>query len=200
MPSRRTLLSVGGGAAAAAWLLGLGWWRVDGPGAPARASALPRPLGSIDVALTDHRGGRAPVSAWAARPTLVFFGFTWCPDVCPTTLSSLSIWLDELGEEAGRLGVALITVDPERDSLEVLADYLSHFGERFTGYTGAPEEIAAVAEAMSVTYRKVPTDEGYTMDHTAGVFLFREGGAFAGVIDPHDDPGFALPRIRRALS
>lgn len=199
--SRRGALLLGGGAAAAACLLGLGWWRVDGPGAPPEAPALPRSLARIDAVLTDHRGARAPVNAWAARPALVFFGFTWCPDVCPTTLSSISLWLDDLGAEADRLGVALVTVDPERDTPEVLAEYLAPFDGRITGYSGSPEALAAVADAFNVSYRKVPQGEGgYTMDHTAGVFLFREGGAFAGVIDPHDDPAFALPRIRRALA
>lgn len=199
-PSRRAVLLAGGGAVGAACLLGLGWWRMDGPGAPARGPALPRALGMIDVTLTDHRGARTPVGDWARSPALVFFGFTWCPDICPTTLGAISAWLDDLGAEADRLGVALVSVDPERDTPEVLADYLSPFDPRIVGYTGSPEEIAALAQAMAVTYAKVPQDQGYTMNHTAGVFLFREGGAFAGIIDPHDDPAFALPRIRRALT
>lgn len=199
-PSRRALLSAGGVAAGATWLLGLGWWRVDGPGAPAQGAALPRPLRSLDMTLTDHHGARVPVSDWAARPMLIFFGFTWCPDVCPTTLGSISVWLDDLGDEADRLDVALVSVDPERDTPDVLADYLSPFDPRIMGYTGTAEEIAALAEAMTVSWRKVPQGDSYTIDHTAGVFLFREGGTFASIIDPHDDPAVALPRIRRVLA
>lgn len=199
-PSRRAVLVAGVPAAGAAWLLGLGWWRVDGPGAPDPGPALPQPLGLLDVTLTDHHGARVPVRDWATSPMLIFFGFTWCPDICPTTLGTISVWLDDLGAEADRLSVALVSVDPERDTPEILADYLSPFDPRIVGYTGSPNEIAALAQAMTVTYAKVPQNQGYTMNHTAGVFLFRKGGTFASIIDPHDDPAVALPRIRRALT
>lgn len=202
--SRRILLGAGAVTALGAGTLGLGWWQVDGPGAAQRASRsakLPLPLSEMDVTLTDHRGGRVGVSDWVGRPSLVFFGFTYCPEVCPTTLSDISLWLDDLGAGADRLNVALITVDPERDTVAALADYLTHFDPRITGYTGTPEEIARAAEAFRVRIERRPWGEDdYTMDHTSGVFLFRADGSFGSIIDYHEDRAFALPKIRRVLS
>jgi protein SCO1/2 len=132
---------------------------------------------------------------------MVFFGFTFCPDVCPTTLNDISDWLTELGAEADPLIVALITVDPERDTPEILADYLSNFDPRIIGLTGDPDSVALAADAFRVRYEKLPTEGGdYTMNHTAGVFLFRADGSFVSIIDFHEDLKFALPKIRRALT
>jgi len=202
--SRRLLLGAGAVTALGAGALGLGWWQVDGPGAarPAGPSPkLPRPLSEMDVTLTDHRGRRVTISDWVGRPSLVFFGFTYCPEVCPTTLSDISLWLDGLGAEADLLNVALITVDPERDTIAALADYLTYFDPRITGYTGTPKEIARVAEAFRVRVERRPLGEDdYTMDHTSGVLLFRADGRFGSIIDYHEDRASALPKIRRVLS
>ncbi|SHM57325.1 protein SCO1/2 [Paracoccus solventivorans] len=141
------------------------------------------------------------ISDWVGRPSLVFFGFTYCPEVCPTTLSDISLWLDGLGAEADLLNVALITVDPERDTIAALADYLTYFDPRITGYTGTPKEIARVAEAFRVRVERRPLGEDdYTMDHTSGVLLFRADGRFGSIIDYHEDRASALPKIRRVLS
>jgi protein SCO1 len=152
--TRRLVLGGGAVTALGAGTLTLGWWRVDGPGAARSAStvnpALRLPLGRMDVTLTDHQGGRLALAKWVGRPTLVFFGFTFCPEVCPTTLSDISLWLEELGPEADDLNVAFITVDPERDSVAAVADFLAYFDPRITGYTGSPEEIAKTAEAFRV--------------------------------------------------
>ena len=202
--SRRLLLGAGASTVLGAGTLGLGWWQVDGPGGARPASPspkLPLPLSTMDVTLTDHRGRRVTISDWVGRPSLVFFGFTYCPEVCPTTLSDISLWLDGLGAEADRLNVALITVDPERDTVVALADYLTYFDPRITGYTGTPKEIARVAEAFRVRVERRPLGEGdYTMDHTSGVFLFRADGSFGSIIDYHEDRAFALPKIRRILT
>ena len=132
---------------------------------------------------------------------MVFFGFTWCPDVCPTTLSDISLWLEDLGADANRLIVALISVDPERDTPAVLADYVSSFDPRIIGLTGPADEVAKAVADFRVTYRRVDKDGGdYTMDHTAGVFLFHPDGRFASIIDFHEDRRFAVPKIRRTLS
>ena len=202
--SRRLLLGACAVTALGAGTLGLGWWQVDGPGAarPAGPSLkLPRPLSEMDVTLTDHRGRRVTISDWVGRPSLVFFGFTYCPEVCPTTLSDISLWLDGLGAEADLLNVALITVDPERDTIAALADYLTYFDPRITGYTGTPKEIARVAEAFRVRVERRPLGEDdYTMDHTSGVLLFRADGRFGSIIDYHEDRASALPKIRRVLT
>ncbi|PZR00878.1 MAG: electron transport protein SCO1/SenC [Cereibacter sphaeroides] len=195
---RAVILGLGGAGAAVAFMLGLGAWQTrDRPRAD---KALPLPIGGMEWQLTDHRGQPVRPSDWPGRPVMVFFGFTWCPDVCPTTLNDISLWLEELGADADRLVVALITVDPERDTPDVLADYLSNFDPRIVGLTGSPDQIAQAAADFRVTYRRVPGEgEDYTMDHTAGVFLFHPDGGLASVIDFHEDRRFAVPKIRRIL-
>jgi protein SCO1/2 len=177
--------------------LALGAWR-------SREDAnrlLPLPLTAMDWSLTDHRGQPVTPEDWAGRAVTVFFGFTWCPDVCPTTLLDIGDWLEALGAEAGSLMVALITVDPERDTPQVMADFVANFDLRITGLTGGADDIARAAADFRVTYQKTPREDGdYTMNHTAGVFLFGRDGRFVGIIDFHEDRRFAVPKIRRALS
>ncbi|WP_170076242.1 SCO family protein [Defluviimonas denitrificans] len=180
-------------------MLGVGAWRTRDR---QRGNALlPLPVGDMDWDLTDHRGQPVRPLDWVGRPVMAFFGFTWCPDVCPTTLNDISLWLEELGPDADRLVVALITVDPDRDTPEALADYVSNFDPRIIGLTGSAEQVEKAAADFRVKYARVPRDDGdYTMDHTAGVFLFHPDGRFASIIDFHEDRRFAVPKIRRTLS
>lgn len=198
---RRTFLryaAAGSGAAAAT--LFIGWWRIDGPGAAEPAGRLPLPLTEMAFRLTDHEGQPVGPENLVGRPSLVFFGFTYCPEVCPTTLSDISHWLDGLGDDAETLNVVLITVDPERDTVEALADYVSYFHPAVRGWTGSPREIARAAEGFRVRFEKAPAEGGgYTMNHTAGVFLFDAEGGFSSIIDYHEPREFALPKIRRAM-
>jgi protein SCO1/2 len=185
--------------ASVAFALVLGWWQVDGPGAASEPDRRPLPLGAMDFVMTDDRGQSVGPETLAGRPSLVFFGFTYCPDVCPTTLSDISGWLDELGPEAERLNAVLITVDPERDTVPALAEYVSYFHPQIRAWRGEPAELAKAAEGFRARYAKVSTEDGYRMDHTAGVFLFRADGSFAGTIDYHEPREFAAPKIRRAM-
>ena len=179
-------------------MLGIGAYRTRDRSA--RGELLPLPIGEMSWTLTDHQGRSVRPKDWAGRPVMVFFGFTWCPDVCPTTLSDISLWLEELGTDADRLTVALISVDPERDTPAVLADYLSNFDPRIIGLTGPADEVAQAAADFRAPYRRVDKGGGdYTMDHTAGVFLFYPDGRFASIIDFHEDRRFAVPKIRRTL-
>tara|TARA_B100001167_G_scaffold167962_1_gene117493 strand:- start:588 stop:989 length:402 start_codon:yes stop_codon:yes gene_type:complete len=131
---------------------------------------------------------------------MVFFGFTYCPDVCPTTLSDITSWLDGMGEAADRLNTVFITVDPARDTLDAMAEYIGYFHPTVRGWTGQPEEIARAAEGFRVTYERVPTDSGdYTMNHTASVFLFDAAGRYVTNVDYHESRETALPKIRRAM-
>jgi len=180
-------------------MLALGWWRSGGQPATGR-DLLPLPIDDMSFSLTDHTGRPFAPAQWLGRPTMVFFGFTFCPDVCPTTLSDISDWLTELGTEADRLNLALISVDPERDTPAVLAEYLSNFDPRITGLTGQLPEIEKVAADFRARFEKLPKDGDYTMNHTAGVFLFHDDGRFASIIDFHEDRRFALPKIRRILN
>ncbi|MDP3193819.1 MAG: SCO family protein [Tabrizicola sp.] len=193
------ILSAGGAVGAVAFMLGVGAYRTRKQ--PTRSDLLPVPIGEMTWTLTDHLGRSVRPADWAGRPVMVFFGFTWCPDVCPTTLSDISLWLEELGADADRMIVALISVDPERDTPDVLADYVSNFDQRILGLTGSADEVAQAAADFRATYRRVAKDAGdYTMDHTAGVFLFHPDGRFVSIIDFHEDRRFAVPKIRRTLS
>lgn len=200
MQRRRILQYGAAGAGALGVTLLLGWWRVDGPGAGTSAGARPLPLSEMEFDLTDHEGGDVGPDTLLGRPTLVFFGFTFCPDVCPTTLSDISGWLDELGDDAERLNVVFITVDPERDTIDAIAEYVGYFHPAIRGWTGEEREIARAVEGFRATYERVPTDRGdYTMNHTASVFLFDAGGAFVSTIDYHEPRDVAVPKIRRAV-
>ena len=129
--------------------------------------------------LVDHNGREVTEQDFKGRPFLVFFGFTHCPDVCPTALFEISEILRALGPDAERTRALFITVDPERDTPAVMKDYLSSFDPHLTGLTGDPAAMAAVAKAYRVYYKKVPLDQGgYTMDHTAIVYLMDKQGRF----------------------
>lgn len=198
---RRKVLGYGAAAVGAVGLtLFVGWWRVDGPGAPEAAGQVPQPLTAMDFRLTDHEGNEVGPETLLGRPSMVFFGFTYCPDVCPTTLSDISGWLDELGDEAARMNVIFITVDPARDTVEAMAEYVGYFHPAIRGWTGPEDQIARAVEGFRAYYERVPTDGGdYTMNHTASVFLFGADGRFITTIDYHEPREFAVPKIRRAL-
>ena len=197
---RRRFLSYGAaGLGALGLTLFVGWWRVDGPGAPVAVEQRPVDLTAMDFRLTDHEGNAVGPETLVGRASMVFFGFTFCPDVCPTTLADISGWLDDLGAEAERMNVVFITVDPERDTVSAMKEYVGYFHPAIRGWTGSPDEIARAAEGFRVTYEKVPVEGGYTMNHTAGVFLFNAAGRFVSTIDYHEPREFAVPKIRRTL-
>ena len=134
------------------------------------------------------------------RPHLLFFGFTHCPEICPTTLFEATAWLQDLGPDGDKLDVYFISVDPERDTPDFLATYLTAFDPRIIGLTGTLEEMDKAAKAYHVFYRRVPTDDGsYTMDHTASVFLIKADGTFSGTVAWQENPEVALGKIRRLI-
>ena len=198
---RRTILGYGAaGAGALVIALFVGWWQVDGPGAPEPKGQLPLALSAMDFSLTDHDGNEVGPETLIGRPAMVFFGFTYCPDVCPTTLSDISGWLDDLGDEANEMSVVFITVDPERDTVDAMSEYVGYFHPAIRGWTGEDEEIAKAVRGFRASYERVPTEGGgYTMNHTASVFLFDAAGRFVTMIDYHEPREFAVPKIRRAL-
>jgi len=129
--------------------------------------------------LVDQNGRPFSDTDVKGEPFLVFFGFTHCPDACPTTLLELSDVLDKLGSDADKVHVLFITVDPERDNPSALKDYLSAFNSRLIGLTGDLQTVAAVARAYHVYFQKVQLDGGeYTMDHSAIVYLMNKDGRF----------------------
>jgi protein SCO1 len=129
--------------------------------------------------LTDQNGQPFSDQDLKGRPFLVFFGFTHCPDVCPTALFEISEIMRALGPDAARTRALFITVDPERDTPTVIKDYLSSFDPQVVGLTGDAAAIAAVAKSYRVYFKKVPLEQGgYTMDHTAIVYLMDKDGRF----------------------
>ncbi len=137
-----------------------------------------------------------------ATPHLIFFGFTHCPDVCPTSLFEAAGWLKALGDDADKLTVYFVTVDPERDSKEIMGEYVSAFDPRIRGLTGTLEQIKPMLKSYAVYYKKVPDPddpEDYSMDHTATVFLMEKGGKFFGTIAYGENRETAVAKIKRLL-
>jgi protein SCO1/2 len=149
--------------------------------------------------LTTHEGKRLSSTELAGRPFVVFFGFTHCPDVCPTTLLQLSNLMAQLGPEADRLRFLFITVDPERDTPEHLKLYLSSFDPRITGLTGTPAEIAGVAKAYGAFYQKVATKNGFTFNHTAEVSLMDKDGRRVATLHEKEPEDVQLKKLRRLI-
>lgn len=134
--------------------------------------------------LVNQDGKTVSERDFAGRPYLMFFGFTHCPDICPTTLQQVGDVLAALGPKGDALRVAFVTVDPQRDRPETLKAYLSSFDPRITGLTGSPEQVAAAVKTYRAYARKVPTQEGdYTMEHTALVYLMNARNGFVGAVN-----------------
>ena len=131
-----------------------------------------------DFSLTDAGGATRTLADYRGKAVVVFFGYTQCPDVCPTTLSTLAETMKLLGPDADRVQVVFITVDPERDTPALLAEYVPAFDKRFLGLSGNAEATERVAKEFKVIYQKQPgaTPTTYTMDHSAGVFVFDPQG------------------------
>ncbi|MDB5481496.1 MAG: electron transport protein SCO1/SenC [Caulobacteraceae bacterium] len=167
-------------------------WRSAGGGHEAAPSAVGGPFHLVDQsgASVDERILRGK---WSA----VFFGYTYCPDVCPTTLAALGQAVGDLGANAGRFQVVFITVDPERDTPGALQAYLASptFPKGVRGLTGSAEQIAAVGRAYHVYYQKVPQGSSYSMDHSAVVYLMDPQGQFIRPLDV----GVAPPQIARQI-
>lgn len=130
------------------------------------------------LALTDQNGRPRTLADFKGKVTVVFFGYTQCPDVCPTTMAELAQVKATLGKDAERVQGVFVTVDPERDSAEVLKSYMSGFDPSFVALRGTPEQIAATAKEFKVFYAKVPgkTEGSYSVDHTAGSYVFDAQG------------------------
>ena len=199
--NRRTLLTYGVAAiSVVAFTLFIGWWRVDGPGASEPVAQRPLPLAQMEFHMTDQYGTTVGPGTLIGDPFMVFFGFTYCPDVCPTTLSDISGWLDDLGDDVADMNVVFITVDPERDTVPAMTEYVSYFHPAIQGWSGTLDETGKAAAGFRASYEKVATEgDDYTMNHTASVFLFDAEGQFAGTIDYHEPREFAVPKIRHVL-
>jgi protein SCO1 len=149
--------------------------------------------------LIDQHGKPVTDQDLKGHPALVFFGYTHCPDVCPTTLFDVSELLRALGPDAGRAAALFITVDPERDTAPVIKDYLSSFDPHLRGATGEPKAVEAAEKAYRVYAKKVPIEGGYTMDHTAIVYLMNKDGRFVAPFNMKRRPEEAAAELKRYL-
>ena len=151
--------------------------------------------------LVDQDGNPVTDQTFKGRLTLIYFGFTFCPDACPTALGVMSAALDKLDVAADRVVPILITVDPDRDTPPVLKDYVSNFHPGMMGLTGTPEQIAKVAKAYRVFYQKAPgtTPEDYVMDHTLLIYLMDGEGKYLKYFGPDATADQIAEEIRKHL-
>jgi cytochrome oxidase Cu insertion factor (SCO1/SenC/PrrC family) len=151
--------------------------------------------------LTDQDGNKVTDQTYKGKLMLIYFGFTYCPDACPTALGVMSAALDKLDVAADRVVPILLTVDPERDTPQVLKDYVSNFHPGMVGLTGTPEQIAQVAKAYRVFYQKAPGAKGedYLMDHTLLIYLMDAEGKYVTHFGPDATPDRIADEIRKAL-
>ncbi len=148
--------------------------------------------------LADQAGQPITEAAFRGHPSALFFGFTHCPEVCPTTLFELSGWLKAMGDEGKDIHAYFVSIDPERDTPQVMGTYVGNFSDRITAITGEPDKVYAMAKSFGIYWKKVPTDDGdYTMDHTASVLLLNGKGEFAGTIAYGENPDTAVAKLKR---
>ena len=163
------------------------WASVAALALPAGCSEPPPQFQSTDVTgmnfsgdfrLTDHNGKERTLADFRGKAVVLFFGYTHCPDVCPTTMAELAAAMKSLGQDAERVQVLFITVDPERDTADLLSKYVPSFNPSFLGLRGDPEATAKTARDFKIMYQKQPgsTPESYTVDHSAGTFVFDPQG------------------------
>lgn len=149
--------------------------------------------------LQDQNGQVITEHSYRDRWLLLFFGFTHCPDVCPTTLSTLAQVLERLGDDAERLQPLFITLDPERDTPALLAEYVGFFDERIQGLTGTPEQIQTVADAYGIYFKKVPTQDSYMLDHSSTLLLLGPDGQLLARFPQQTEADDMVDDIARAL-
>lgn len=167
---------------------------------PQRSSGAALIGGPFELVM--HDGSTVTNETFKGELMLIYFGFTFCPDVCPTELQIMSNALDLVGDDAEQVRPILISIDPERDTPEAMAQYVRHFHPRMTGLTGTPEQIAAAAKAYRVYYERVEdpgSNAEYTMDHSSIVYLMDKEGQFITHFGPGTKPEKMAEAIRRAL-
>jgi protein SCO1 len=160
-------------------------------------------LGAIGgpFTLADDNGAPVTEKTLAGKPYAMYFGYTYCPEVCPTTLFDLSRWIKQLGPDADKLNYVFVTVDPERDTSKLMHDYLSSFDRRIRGFTGTAEQIAKIAKEYRVYYQKIPVSGGsYSVDHSSIIYLMYADGQFDTVIPYQEKDATALAKLRNLVA
>lgn len=186
--------------AAAVGAAAVGLWPRGGPGADDQASEDYASAFGGPFSLVDPQGRRVTDATLKGKPFALFFGFTHCPDVCPTTLQSMARLRQKLGTDGDRFNIVFVSVDPERDTPAEIGNYLSLFGTPIIGLTGTPDELAQITKAYHVFYQKVPIDGGdYVVDHTATVFLMDAAGRFFSTLAYEEGETARLAKLRRLV-
>lgn len=177
---------------------GLWGWRSWGPTVDAVAEGEALVGGPFE--LVNGQGETVTEADFEGRPFAIFFGFTHCPDVCPTSLFEMAQWIDALGPAADHMRFAFVTVDPERDTPAVMRDYVGAFSERIVPLTGSAAQVDRVLDAYRVYARRVPLEDGgYTMDHSAFVYLMDENGRYEAHITYGEAEERAVAKLRALL-
>lgn len=191
----RPLVIVGAFAGSLVIGLVLMLWALGGLRTVAAPSAIGGPF-----QLTDQTGQTVTDKNLLGKPTLIFFGFTHCPDVCPTELFEMSEVLRAMGKDADRVNAYFVSVDPERDTAAAMKDYLSSFDPHLKGLTGDPQAVAKIIAEYRVYAKKVPLKDGdYTMDHTALVYLMDRDGKFVAPFNLKQSPQQAAADLKHYL-
>lgn len=165
-------------------------------------TVVPSPEPVTDFTLTAHTGERVSLNDFRGKVVLLYFGYTYCPDICPTTLANLARVMDKLGRRSDEVQVVMISVDPERDTPEKLAKYVTTFDPSFIGLTGSPAEIATVTTMMGIFYEKESgtIESGYLVNHTASILVIDQEGALRLVYSldtPDEDIASDLRQLTR---
>jgi protein SCO1/2 len=196
---RRARLVVWGIVAAVLVVLGVLMLTAEQPRQPVQQTMVKADYGG-PFTLAGADGKPFGTDQLKGKPYALFFGFTHCPDVCPTTLARLVKLRREAGGD-GAFDIVFVTVDPERDGPKEMAAYSNAFGAPLIGLTGSPEQVAKVEKQFGIYSKKVPTGDGdYTMDHTATVLLFGPDGKFVATISPDEQDQPALDKLKRMTS
>lgn len=191
----RPLVVVAAFAASLAVGLALTLWLFGGPRGIVAPSAIGGPF-----QLTDQNGQTVTEKSMLGKPTLIFFGFTHCPEVCPTALFEMSEILRAMGKDAGRVNAYFVSVDPERDTADIMKRYLGSFDPNLKGLTGSEEAVARTLASYRVYAKKIPLKDGdYTMDHTALVYLMNKDGQFVAPFNIKRKPEDAAADLRKYL-
>ncbi|MCJ9706017.1 MULTISPECIES: SCO family protein [unclassified Bradyrhizobium] len=171
------------------------FWAMGGVSKVAQPAAIGGPF-----QLTDQNGKAVTDKNLKGKPTLIFFGYTHCPDVCPTSLFEISEVLRAMGKDADKVNAVFISVDPERDTPATMKEYLSSFDPHLEGLSGDPAETAKVITSYRVYAKKVPTKDGdYTMDHTALIYLMDRDGRFVSPFNLKRTPEEAAADLKKYL-
>lgn len=183
-------------------LFGWLWFTIDGQ----NKVVAEQPWG-VPFALTAQDGKPITEAAFRnGKPTALFFGFTHCPEICPTTVYELTGWMNTVDPDKSKMQAYFVSIDPRRDTPELLNTYLTNASDRVVGITGDPAKVETMARGFKVFFEKVPSDTknpdgpDYTMNHSASVFLLDGNGRFVGTIDYGENPDVAVQKLKNLIA